>query len=197
MFPEELLASVYSFIQTHPVLVFVLIWFLYNKWKASQPWPDYGGRLTSIHSLAEWDALLTGDGKGKTVIIDAYATWCPPCKAAAPVYAKLSEQFSAETTVFAKVNVDEARDVAQRLEISAMPVRAPPASARDQPPRARPRAPPHRARRARALRFALCLDQTFKIFKDGKEVEAQRGWPGEDKIRQLLLAQGGALAKAE
>ena len=53
--------------------------------------------------------------------MDAYALWCPPCKTAAPIFAKLSEEYSAESCMFVKVNVDDARDVAQRLGISAMP----------------------------------------------------------------------------
>ena len=148
---DDLISQVIAFLQSHPVLVFAVLFMLYNKWKASQPWPDYGGRITSIHSLQEWDALLASDNK-KTIIIDAYATWCPPCKAAAPVYAKLSEQFSAESSTFCKVNVDVARDVAKQLNISAMP--------------------------------------TFKVFKGGAEVESQQGWPGEAKIRELLVKQG-------
>lgn len=113
-------AAIINFVQRNPILVFAVLFFIYNKWKASQPWPDVGGRITTVHSLAEWDALLASAGK-KVVIVDAYATWCPPCKTAAPVYAKLSEAFSESSSVFAKVNVDEAKDVAKRLGISAMP----------------------------------------------------------------------------
>ena len=53
--------------------------------------------------------------------MDAYATWCPPCKAAAPKYAQMSEQFTADSCVFAKFNTDEVGELAKKLEISAMP----------------------------------------------------------------------------
>jgi thiol-disulfide isomerase/thioredoxin len=83
----------------------------------SQPWPDYGGNITKVHNLEEWDGVLKP--ANRLVVVDAYALWCPPCKAAAPVYAKLSEEF--ENCCFAKVDVDNARDVSQRLGIQAMP----------------------------------------------------------------------------
>eukprot|EP00966_Prymnesium_polylepis_P067201 1560152-Prymnesium_polylepis.1 len=90
--------------------------------QSKQPWPDYGGRITKVHNLGEWDALVKEcESTGKVLIVDAYALWCPPCKAAAPTYAKLSEEFSDESTCFAKFDTDEARDVARKLEISAMP----------------------------------------------------------------------------
>ena len=52
--------------------------------------------------------------------------------------------------------MDEARDVASRLGVSAMP--------------------------------------TFKVFKGKKEVEVQQGWPGEAKIKELLLSHGAKVA---
>jgi thioredoxin-like negative regulator of GroEL len=81
------------------------------------------------------------------------------CKTAAPIYARLSEEFSPSSCTFAKFNTDEAHDLATVLGISAMP--------------------------------------TFKIFKGGKEVDAQRGFPGEAKLREMLLSHGAKLAKTE
>jgi thioredoxin 1 len=87
------------------------------------------------------------------------ATWCGPCRSAAPIYAKLSEEFTEQSCCFAKVDVDHARDVSQQLGVTAMP--------------------------------------TFKIFKNGAEVDSQRGWPGEAKLRELLVKHGAQLAKKE
>ena len=115
-----MLDSIISFVQANPFLVIAVLFFIYKQWQARQPWPDFGGRISSIHSLAEWDTLLKSS-KGKVVVVDAYATWCPPCKAAAPKYAQMSEQFDAETVTFAKFNTDEASDLARKLGISAMP----------------------------------------------------------------------------
>merc|ERR1712087_534048 len=81
-----------------------------------QPWPDYGGKVVSIHSSDEWKRLLESS---PMVIIDCYATWCPPCKAAAPVYARMSEEY--QGCVFAKMNVDEVPDLSQSLQVKAMP----------------------------------------------------------------------------
>ena len=153
----DVVQSVIEYLQSHPMLVFAIIFFLYNKWKASQPWPDFGGRITKVHNLEEWKALLSTDAQ-KAVVVDAYATWCGPCKVAAPIFAKLSEHFSAESCTFCKVDVDDARDVARELGITAMP--------------------------------------TFKVFKNGTEVENQRGWPGEAKLKELLEKHGAKAAPA-
>lgn len=116
-----MLDAILNFVQTNPLLVFAILFFVYNKWKSSQPWPDFGGRISKVHDLKEWEALLKESGADKVVVIDAYATWCGPCRTAAPTYAKLSEEFTEQSCCFAKVDVDNARDVSQKLGISAMP----------------------------------------------------------------------------
>jgi len=70
-----------------------------------------------VHSTEEFNEHLKATDK--LVIVDFFATWCPPCKFIAPVFADFSEEFSAVT--FLKVNVDELEAVAQAQGISCMP----------------------------------------------------------------------------
>lgn len=46
----------------------------------------------------------------KPVILDIYATWCGPCQQMNPIIEELEKEF-ASTYIFAKLNVDEARDI--------------------------------------------------------------------------------------
>jgi thioredoxin 1 len=55
----------------------------------------------------------------RLTVVDAFATWCGPCKAIAPVVEELSRKFT--TTNFVKVDVDEAQECAQALQVTAMP----------------------------------------------------------------------------
>jgi len=52
------------------------------------------------------------------VIIDFYATWCPPCKMISPHFAKISDNYKDRTDVaFIKVDVDKMEEA----EVEAMP----------------------------------------------------------------------------
>mmetsp|Transcript_28010 Transcript_28010/g.60308 ORF Transcript_28010/g.60308 Transcript_28010/m.60308 type:complete len:165 (-) Transcript_28010:715-1209(-) len=115
-----MLDSIIDFLWRNPIMVLLILFMLYRKYQGSQPWPDYGGKVTSVHNLEEWKALKEESvSANKLLVIDCYATWCPPCKAAAPHFAKMSEAFTG--CIFAKINVDEAKDVSSELSISAMP----------------------------------------------------------------------------
>jgi len=46
----------------------------------------------------------------KPVVIDVYATWCGPCQQMTPIIEELEKEFG-ENYKFAKLNVDEARDI--------------------------------------------------------------------------------------
>ncbi len=54
------------------------------------------------------------------VLVDFYAEWCPPCKAAEPILEELSEEFS-DKVEFVKIDVDENGDVAQQYSVMSIP----------------------------------------------------------------------------
>ena len=53
------------------------------------------------------------------ILVDCYATWCPPCRAAAPIFAEMSLRY--KDVLFASVDVDVASEVAEQLQVRAMP----------------------------------------------------------------------------
>ncbi|OLN98073.1 Thioredoxin-1 [Colletotrichum chlorophyti] len=72
----------------------------------------------NIHNKAEFDAALK---EHKVVLLDAFATWCGPCKAIAPILAKHSNEEAFANIHFVKIDVDEVPELSQELGIRAMP----------------------------------------------------------------------------
>jgi thioredoxin 1 len=69
-----------------------------------------------VKSIEEFENLKKTN---KFVILDAFATWCGPCKMIAPVMEKLSGE---NTNVkFLKFDVDELEELGADLGIRAMP----------------------------------------------------------------------------
>ncbi|WP_051238774.1 TlpA family protein disulfide reductase [Gaetbulibacter saemankumensis] len=53
------------------------------------------------------------DFKGKYVYIDAWATWCAPCKSQIPYLKKLEQEFHGKDIVFVSVSLDKPKDKAK------------------------------------------------------------------------------------
>ena len=54
------------------------------------------------------------------VIVDVYADWCGPCKALAPIFAQLSEEYQGKYT-FLKLNGDQNQKLVSKLGIRGYP----------------------------------------------------------------------------
>lgn len=55
------------------------------------------------------------------VIVDFYASWCGPCKAIAPSFEKCANMEECSNLLFVKVNVDDAPEISEYCQVSAMP----------------------------------------------------------------------------
>ena len=71
----------------------------------------------TVRSESEIDRILAS--YPGLIVIDAFATWCGPCKVLAPKLEEMEREFS--TVRFIKVDVDEISNFADKNDISAMP----------------------------------------------------------------------------
>ena len=57
---------------------------------------------------------------GEPVLVDFWATWCPPCRRLAPKVAELAEEYRGRVKV-AKVDSDSNQELAARYQVQALP----------------------------------------------------------------------------
>src|ERR1700730_4382045 len=56
----------------------------------------------------------------KPIVLDVYASWCGPCKTMMPIVEELAQELSSKYK-FAKLNVDEARDISIQYGVISVP----------------------------------------------------------------------------
>ena len=65
---------------------------------------DATGEVMELKTKADFDKLLK-DAGNKLVVVDFFATWCPPCKMIKPKYKELAQEMK-DTIICAMVDVD-------------------------------------------------------------------------------------------
>jgi len=76
--------------------------------------------VTEIKTVDEYNNLVTRSTT--PVVIDFYATWCPPCKRMSPIFDKLSKEFDGAVR-FVKINTDSSAlsSIVSQFNIRSIP----------------------------------------------------------------------------
>lgn len=72
-------------------------------------------QLNAQSSSAGWQTydeaeFVMAQQKGKSIVVDVYADWCPTCRAQAPILDELRQERASGDVLFVKVNFDHEKD---------------------------------------------------------------------------------------
>ena len=87
-----------------------------NETEASQPLSTYEANVTT----ADFDAMVIRTSRETPVLVDFYASWCPPCHYLGPVLAEMAKNYEGRF-LLAKVDVDAEPSLSQYYNIKSMP----------------------------------------------------------------------------
>jgi thiol-disulfide isomerase/thioredoxin len=140
-----------------------------KKELAGNPAPDLA--LTDIHGKP----LKLSDAKGKTVLLDFWTTWCPPCRADSPALDKLYQKYGQQDLLIVGISVSEERATVEKF-LSEYPHSFPVALTTEN---AMPRA------------YRIGAFPTYIVInRDGTVASAVEGEKGFADLRKLLKKAG-------
>ena len=72
-------------------------------------------QLTATAATPGWQAyeassFSMAQAKGKTIVADVYADWCPTCRAQGPILDELRKEKQSADVIFVKINFDDHKD---------------------------------------------------------------------------------------
>lgn len=136
---------------------------------ADEPLPHFSAKTL------DGERITTESVKGKVLLLDFWATWCPPCKSEEPAIENIVKAFSKDGLLILAINMGEPRRRVKKY-LESSPRSSKVVLAED------------------TTLAAICDVHSYPMYvlvdREGQVVGVQRGAAGESALRRLLSKAG-------